>query len=45
MKKHLGKRQGSEETEIKNSSQIYNLGSCLVEDGIIRVGEDWINRF
>ena len=32
------KKQGSEETKIKNSSQISHLGSYLVEDSIIRVG-------
>ena len=37
MKKHLKKKQGSEQTEIRNSSQIYNLDSYLVGDGIIGV--------
>ena len=32
------RKQGSEEAEIKNSSQIYNLDSYIDEDGIIRVG-------
>ena len=38
MKKLLMKKQGSEEAEIKKSSQIYNLDSYIDEDGIIRVG-------
>ena len=38
MKKLLMKKQGSEEVEIKNSSQIYNLDRYIDEDGIIRVG-------
>ena len=38
MKKLLMRKQGSEEAEIKNSSQIYNLDSYIDEDGIIRVG-------
>ena len=32
------KKQGSEEAEIKKSSQIYNLDPYTDEDGIIRVG-------
>ena len=38
MKKLLMKKQGSEEAEIKKSSQIYNLDPHIDEDGIIRVG-------
>ena len=38
MKKLLVKKQGSEEAEIKKSSQIYNLDPYIDEDGIIRVG-------
>ena len=38
MKKLLIKKQGSEEVEIKKSSQIYNLDPYLDKDGIIRVG-------
>ena len=38
MKKLLLKKQGSEETEIKKSSQIYNLDPYIDEDDIIRVG-------
>ena len=33
------KKHGSEETEIRKSSQIYNLDHYIDEDGIIRVGE------
>ena len=38
MKKLLIKEQGSEEAEIKKSSQIYNLDPYVEEYGIIRVG-------
>ena len=39
MKKLLMNKQGSEEVELKKSSQIYNLYPYIDEDGLIRVGE------
>ena len=38
MKKLLMNKQGSEEAELKKSSQIYNLYPYIDEDGLIRVG-------
>ena len=38
MKKLPVKKQGSEEAEIKKSSQIYHLDPYIDEDGITRVG-------
>ena len=43
MKKLLMKKQGSEEPEIKKSSQFYNLDPYIDEDGIRELEEDWIN--